>query len=167
LEAEFQHALRDFFQTSLAHDGVLGVHMLAPPPGSGSTEYGILRTFANESERVAFYASPFFAAWEARVGPLTEGEPVYRTLSGLEAWFRTGRSLPPRWKMAVATLLGVYPTSLFLSATLGEALRAWPLAARSLLMAACMVALLTWVVMPVVTRLLHGWLHPEPPEGSR
>jgi antibiotic biosynthesis monooxygenase (ABM) superfamily enzyme len=62
--------------------------------------------------------------------------------------------------MAVTTLLGVYPTSLFLSLALGEFVHTWPLLVRSLVIAASMVALLTWVVMPNVTKLLHKWLHP-------
>jgi uncharacterized protein len=160
-EVEFQEALREFFQTSFAHSGVLGVNMLVPPPGSTSREFGILRTFRDESERDAFYDSPMFKAWEERARTLTEGEPVYRQLHGLEAWFRSPHAPPPRWKMALATLLGVYPTSLLLSLTIGEAVHGWPVAARSLIVAVCMVALLTWAVMPLVTRLLQGWLHPR------
>jgi antibiotic biosynthesis monooxygenase (ABM) superfamily enzyme len=159
-EAEFQAALREFFQSSFAHGGVLGASLLTPLPGSDSREYGILRTFASEAERAAFYASPEFHAWEARARTLTEGEPEYRELHGLEAWFRSSNNAPPRWKMAVTTLLGVYPTSLFLSLTLGEVVHTWPLLVRSLVIAASMVALLTWVVMPTVTKLLHKWLHP-------
>jgi hypothetical protein len=158
-EAEFQAALKEFFQTSFAHGGVLGASMLAPLPGSDSREFGILRTFADEAERNAFYDSPMFKAWEERARTLTEGEAEYRQLHGLEAWFRSPHNPPPRWKMAAATLLGVYPTSLFLGATVGGAVHAWPSPARSLVIAGCMVALLTWVVMPLVTRLLHGWLH--------
>lgn len=160
-EAEFQEALRGFFQTSFAHGGVLGASMLTPLPGSDTREYGILRTFASETERDAFYQSPMFKAWEKRARTLTEGEPVYRQLHGLEAWFRSPHNPPPRWKMALATLLGVYPTSLLLSLTVGQAAHAWPIVARSFVIAACMVGLLTWVVMPLVTRLLHGWLHAE------
>jgi len=158
-EAEFQAALREFFRASFAHGGVLGASMLTPPPGSDSREFGILRTFASETERDAFYESPMFKAWEERARTLTEGEPEYRQLHGLEAWFRSPHSPPPRWKMAVATLLGVYPTSLVLGVTVAGAVHTWPLPARSLVIAGCMVALLTWVVMPLVTRLLHGWLH--------
>lgn len=166
-EAEFQQALREFFQTSFAHGGVWGASMLTPPPGSDSREFGILRTFENEHERDAFYESPMFKAWEERAKTLTEGEPVYRQLHGLEAWFRSPQNPPPRWKMAVATLLGVYPTSLFLSLTVGEAVHTWPLLARSLVFAAGMVAVLTWVVMPLVTRLLHGWLHSQPQQKEK
>jgi antibiotic biosynthesis monooxygenase (ABM) superfamily enzyme len=164
-EAEFQQALREFFRTSFTHGGVLGAHMLEPV-WTESREYGILRTFASEAERDAFYSSPMFAEWERRVKPLVEGEPVYRTLSGLEAWFRTGHGLPSRWKMAVATLIGVYPTSLFLSATVGQAVQTWPFLLRGLVFAACMVAMLTWVVMPLVTRVLRSWLHAGGKERS-
>ncbi len=160
-EAEFQEALREFLQTSFGHGGVQGASMLTPPPGSDTREYGILRTFANEAERDAFYESQMFKTWEARAREMTEGEPVYRQLHGLEAWFRSSQTPPLRWKMAVSTLLGVYPTSLFLALTVGKVVHTWSLLARSLAIAACMVALLTWVVMPVVTRLLHAWLHPH------
>lgn len=160
-EGEFQEALREFFQTSFTHPAVLGANMLVPPPGSETREFGILRTFANEQERDAFYESPMFKAWEERAGTLTEGEPVHRQLHGLEAWFRSPHNPPPRWKMAVATLIGVYPTSLFLSLTIGEAVHSWPVIARSLVFAVCMVALLTWAVMPLTTRVLHGWLNPQ------
>ena len=158
-EAEFQEALRDFFQNSFAHRGVLGASMLVPPPGSDSREFGILRTFRNAEERDAFYGSPLFKEWEERARTFSEGEPAYRELHGLEAWFRSPHTPPPRWKMAIATLLGVFPTSLLLAVTVGEAMHSWPLIVRTLVFAACMVALLTWVVMPVVTQLLHTWLH--------
>ena len=160
-EAEFQRALREFFQTSFAHGGVWGANMLTPPPGSDSREFGILRTFADEKERDAFYASPMFQAWEARARTLTEGEPEYRPLHGLEAWFRSPHNPPPRWKMAVATFVGVFPTAAILNLTLGSAIRPWPFILNSAVFNAAMVALLTWIVMPLVTRMLHGWLHSE------
>ena len=57
---------------------------------------------------------------------LTEGEPVYRQLHGLEAWFRSPHNPPPRWKMAVATFLGVFPVAMVLNLTLGPAIQSWP-----------------------------------------
>ena len=91
-----------------------------PPPGSTSSEFGILRTFANEQERDAFYASPLFQAWKERIAPLTEGEPQYRQLHGLEAWFRSPQasrcrrdrrvqSLKPRSARAPDAQLNPYP----------------------------------------------------------
>jgi antibiotic biosynthesis monooxygenase (ABM) superfamily enzyme len=163
-EAEFQKALREFLRDSLASEGVLGVHMLTPAPddatGESAGEYGILRTFADAAERDAFYASPLYAAWLERVAPLVDGDCERRELTGLEAWFRgTTSPMPPRWKMAVATLCGVYPTSLLLSVTVADLVHAWPFLLRQLAFAASMVAILTWLVMPNVTRALRGWLH--------
>jgi len=157
-EAEFQQALREFLQSSFTHGGVQGASMLVPPPGSDSREFGILRTFANETERDTFYESPMFKAWEERARTLTEGEPVYRQLHGLEAWFRSPHS-PPRWKMAVATFLGVFPVAMILNLTLGPLIRSWHFILSNAVFNACVVTLLTWIVMPVITRVLHGWLH--------
>lgn len=166
-EAEFQAALREFFQTSFAHGGVWGASMLTPLPGSDSREYGILRTFANELERDTFYQSAMFKTWEERARTLTEGEPVYRQLTGLEAWFRSPHNSPPRWKMAAATLLGVYPVSLLIGVVLSPTLGKLPLVLNLFVVSIIIVGLLTWVVMPVVTRLLQGWLNPQPQKNER
>lgn len=158
-EAEFQAELREFLHTSFGHASVQGASMLAPLPGSDSREYGVLRTFATAADRDAFYGSPIYKAWEERARQWTEGEVIQRELQGLEAFFRSSQDLPPRWKMAVATLVGVYPTSILLALTVGPLTSRLPFLLGSLIFAAVMVALLTWVVMPLVTRLLHSWLH--------
>lgn len=166
-EAEFQQALCEFFQASFAHGGVLGATMLTPPPGSNSREFGILRTFANEQERDDFYASPMFKAWEAKCAPLTEsGSWTYRELHGLEAWFRSPGGPPPRWKMALVTLLGVYPISLLLGVALAPQLRQLPLALNVFVVSVIVVSCLTWFVMPRLTRWLKPWLNPQPEKRS-
>jgi uncharacterized protein len=161
-EAEFQRALLEFFQTSFANGGVWGANMLTPPPGSGSREYGILRTFANELERDRFYQSATFKKWEERAQSLTEGEAAYRQLTGLEAWFRSPHDLPPRWKLAAATLLGVYPISLLINLVLSPTLKQLPLVLNVFVFSVIIVSLLTWVVMPIITGVLKGWLNPQP-----
>jgi uncharacterized protein len=160
-EAEYQEALREFLKSSFAQPGVRGANMLVPPPGSSSREFGILRTFASAQERDAFYQSPMFKAWEERVKPLTEGDPVHRQLTGLEAWFRDPQGPPPQWKMAVATYLGVVPVVMALALTLGPLIRSWNFVLNNLVFNAFVVTLLTWVVMPTLTRALHGWLQPK------
>lgn len=166
-EAEFQQALREFFQTSFGHGGVLGATMIVPPPGSDSREFGILRTFANERERDDFYASPIFKAWEERCAPLTEsGSWTYRELHGLEAWFRAPVGPPPRWKMAVVTLLGVYPISVLIGLTLSPQLQRLPLVLNLFAVSALMVTCLTWLVMPRLTSWFKPWLKPQPEQKS-
>ncbi len=165
-EAEFQQALREFFQASLSHEGVLGANMLVPLPGSTTREYGVIRTFASEAERDAFYRSPAFAAWEARARALTEGEAAYRQMHGLEAWFRSASPPPPRWKMALVTFAGVLPLSLVLTLLLGPMIGPWPLLVRSAAFNVLMVGGLTWAVMPLLIRIVRPWLSPNPKHKS-
>jgi len=160
-EAEFQQALREFFQTSFAHDGVLGASMLVPPPGSESPEFGILRTFANEQERDAFYESPMFKAWEEKSRPLTEGEWVYRQLHGLEAWFRSPQNPPARWKMALLTWIAVWPVSMAVRALLNPFIgQTAPHVIFAGVVAGGIVVVLTWVAMPLLVKVAHPWLQP-------
>lgn len=163
-EAAFQRALREFFQQSYGHDGVLGASMMVPPPGSSSSEFGILRTFASARERDAFYASDLFKAWAEKVAPLTEEDWTYRELSGMEAWFRSPQQPPARWKMALLTWLAVWPATVLMRALLQPVLG--PVLPNVLFagaVAAGVVAILTWVAMPLVVKAARGWLQPPVP----
>ncbi len=161
-EAEYEEKLRRFVQASLGCPGSRGVQLLHPAPGSDSREYGILRSFASEADRAEFYASPMFEQWIKDIEPLTDGGYEQHDLHGLEAWFRQGDApRPPRWRMAVATLLGVYPTSLLLGTFIAPHLRSLPHPVTTLIIAGTMVVCLTWLVMPFVTKVLHPWLRPK------
>lgn len=159
-EREFERQLALFAQLSLAEPGARWVQLLYPAPGSGSLDYGILRTFANATDRDKFYQSPLYLDWVRTIEPLVEGEPKYRELHGLEAWFRHPHNHePPAWKMALATYLGVVPVVMFLAVTLGRWLDHWDFVVRNFVFNAFVVVLLTWVVMPLITRSLHDWLY--------
>lgn len=163
-EPEFERALHGFIQRSLSLPGQMGVHIMRPAPGSGSREYGIIRKFANLEALADFRTSPEYLEWNALAVELTEGSGHTYEVSGLESWFTLpGAPLQalPKWKMALATFLGVFPTAALLNLTLGAAIRPWPFLLNSVVFNAAMVALLTWMVMPLVTRALHGWLHPS------
>lgn len=165
--AAFQQALREFFQASLGHDGVLGASMIVPPPGSGSTEFGILRTFASELDRDRFYASPLFKAWEEKVAPLTEEGWTSRHLHGFEAWFRSPQTPPPRWKMALLTWAAVWPVSVVVRALLFPSLGAvLPAVLFAGVVAAGIVAVLTWGLMPLLVKIAQPWLQPTTPTAS-
>ena len=155
-EQEFKESLRNFLGQSFIHDGVHGAAIISSFPGADNNEIGILRTFKDEKERDDFYNSQQFQAWESYASTLTE-PAVYRQLTGLEAWFRSATP-PPRWKMAIATMCGVFPTSLFLYYSTGWLLKDLPVPIRLLITATLMVGILTWVIMPFVTRLLKPWL---------
>ena len=81
------------------------------------------------------------------------------------SWFDFGgggAEEPAAWKTALSVLVGLYPTVVLLTLAISEI---WPdgeLWETLLLGNVLSVSLLTWVVMPIVTRALHFWLAPEP-----
>jgi antibiotic biosynthesis monooxygenase (ABM) superfamily enzyme len=88
------------------------------------------------------------------------GEPVRRRLHGLEAFFRdTRHAPPPRWKMAVVTWMGVFPSVLLWSSLLPNALGGLPHLAVVAIVNVFVVVTLAWGVMPLLTRMFAGWLH--------
>ena len=168
-EADFERALHDFVQRSLSLPGQHGVHIMRPAPGSGSREYGIIRKFANRDALATFHDSPEYRVWTQDVMDLTEGNARTEELTGLESWFTlpgTPLRAFPKWKMAIATFLGVFPVVVLLNLTFGRVIASWNFLLANLVFNACVVALLTWIVMPVITRALHGWLYAEERKAS-
>jgi uncharacterized protein len=167
--AEFERALKDFAGRSLAGPGARGVQCLYPAPGSASTEYGILRSFANAADRDSFYGSAFFKSWLARIAPMVEGESTRRQLYGLEAWFRDPKGpMPPRWKMALLTWIAAWPASMLTQAVLAPVLgRNAPQVLQAALVALGLVVILTWVAMPFLVKIASPWLHPKNSQDAR
>ncbi|MEU1971881.1 antibiotic biosynthesis monooxygenase [Microbacterium sp. NPDC019599] len=67
---------------------------------------------------------------------------------------------PPRWKQAVTIWLGFFPTNLLASWLLGfiPGFTEWPLVARVLLATVLLTPVMTYLVLPWVTRTLRPWL---------
>jgi uncharacterized protein len=166
---EFERALADFASRSSAEPGARGVQCLYPPPGSASTEYGIMRSFASAADRDAFYQTALFKDWLARIKPMVEGESTRRELHGLEAWFRDPKEpMPPRWKMALLTWIAVWLTSTTMQSILAHVLGANVLQfLAGGLVAAGVVLILTWAAMPFLVRIAHPWLYPKSASSHR
>ena len=106
---------------------------------------------------------------EIRANHLTAGAPLFddqvrrQQMVGIEFWFEDrdrGKPGPPRWKMASVTGIVILVLLNTLIAWLSNGL-AWfhfPLWAIKLCSVALMISLMTWVVMPWVTRILRKWL---------
>lgn len=97
------------------------------------------------------------------IDPLVENMHAHR-LTGLEGWFalnrqpaETVRATPP-WKQALAVLLGLYPTVMLINILLNPLLRHFTFAVEIFIGNVLSTILLTWLVMPWVSRSLHFWL---------
>jgi len=94
---------------------------------------------------------------EAR--PTPPGERISRA-GGAHAMPASSRQRGgrPRAKLALLTWAGAYAVILLVLAAGGPAMAGWPLAVRALVLSGLMVAAMTWVIVPVMTRLFRGWL---------
>ncbi len=156
--AEFENALREFARESLGVPGTTGVHLIEPVPGSNGCEYGILRSFDSEEASRRFYDSEIFHQWQRRVSDLVVGDSIVRRLHGLEAFFQDSEQGPPRWKMAIITWLGVFPSVLLWSNVLPQFLSSLPQLMVVAIVNVFVVITLAWVVMPLLTKHFSGWL---------
>ena len=71
---------------------------------------------------------------------------------------RSATRKPPRYKVALLTWGAAYAVITLVLAILGPKMESWPLGVRTLVLSLLMVAALTWVVMPVLTKLFESWL---------
>jgi uncharacterized protein len=163
-EADFEAALHNFIQGSLSLSGQLGVYIMRPVPGSGSRQYGIIRRFANREALEQFRASLEYLKWNQEVLGLTEGEGHAEELNGLESWFTLpGHALEPLppWKMAIVTYIGVDIVTTLLFYIIMPAIQSWGFLIRNSAFNVVVVACLTWIAMPLLTRVFKDWLQPK------
>ena len=89
-------------------------------------------------------------------------EPVQlRRLTGLEAWFElpaSGDRPPKRWRVALLTWAAAFVIAAVLYAVAGPFLAAQPLLLRALIVTGVLVGILSYVAMPLLTRMLRRWL---------
>jgi len=159
-EAAFEDAISGFFSDSIREKASLGALLIRPLPGTQSRTYGILRSFASEQDREAFYNSINFRKWDENIRSLVEEDYTRQNLHGLEAFFTDPGRIhhPPRWKMALVTWIGVWPTVYAISSAISPRLSGLHPALASGVVTLIVVLALTWAVMPVLTRLLRSWL---------
>ena len=67
----------------------------------------------------------------------------------------------PRYKLALLTWAGAYVVITLILDLLGPTMAPWPLPLRTLALSALMVAALTWLVIPGLTRIFRSWLTPD------
>ncbi|HYR50914.1 MAG TPA: antibiotic biosynthesis monooxygenase [Candidatus Eisenbacteria bacterium] len=160
-EAAFEEAMRQLIQFARSFPGSRGIDVVRPHSG-GAREYTIIHHFADLEARRAFKESADYRQWMSRLRDLTEHDPYITEQAGLGGWFTPPEeprpSPPARVKMALVTFLGAYPLMSTLQPLLAFLLPGWHPLLRNVVAAAVAVASLTWLVMPLLTRIFAGWL---------
>ncbi len=160
-------ALQDeFTRAAAAFPGYQSTEVYPPADPTG-TEWVVLIHFADAAALRGWLDSPARAEWVAKLRSQI-GEFRLETLpGGFGSWF-TGPSvepdeLPPGWKMVLVVLLGLYPTVILLTLTIGRVTDPLGLAVGMLVGNALSVTILQYAVMPVLTRVFGPWLRANAP----
>ena len=137
-------------------------------PGGGSDEWHMLYRFDSAESLGAWEASDQRAWWLGSAQGLV-GESLRERRTGIEGWFdqpiehdvedlRPRPAAPPRWKQAVMIWTAFFPLSLLTGLLLRDVAPGLAILPRVLLTTVVMTPVMTYVVLPQLTRRLDWWL---------
>jgi uncharacterized protein len=162
-EAAYEQFLQGIIGAASEFPGHLGVEVIRPhSPATG--EYRTVYRFDTGEHLRAWLDSEEHSAWLERAEPHVIGPMQTSFVTGLETWFTLpgsiGAAPPPPYKMALVTWITIFPLITLIVALTGPLLDGLPVAVRLGITTAIAVPVMTWVLMPRVTRLLRSWLYP-------
>ena len=163
-EAALDAKIADILELAADADGYLGSSVLRGSHAGEPQLYVVLH----------FATAEAWACWRetAAARPLLEDAlqhvsetPDVKLAEGFAGWFDLPGApmpmVPAKWKMAVITWLAIFPIlSVFLTGTAPLMSDLHPIG-RLFLNTLVIVPLMTWFVMPGMTRLFRRWLFPS------
>ena len=163
-EPFYERFLQGIIEAATRFPGHMGVEVFRPQSAAGG-EYRVVYRFDTLEHLRGWLDSDEHAAWLERAAPHVIGSPRTQFLTGLETWFTLpGQSVtfaPPPYKMALLTWVTIFPLITLVVVVLGPLLKRLDLVPSLALTTAVTVPIMTWLAMPLVTRLLRRWLHPD------
>ncbi|MGY1844553.1 antibiotic biosynthesis monooxygenase [Modestobacter sp. SYSU DS0875] len=135
-------------------------------PRHGADEWHMLCRFDSPATLAAWEASPERRWWLGSAQGLAEMTRTERR-TGIEGWFDapvaaaaevTPPPAPPRWKQATTIWLVFFPLNLLATLTLGTLLADVHVVARVAAMTLALTPVMTYLLLPWVTRRLSWWL---------
>lgn len=157
----FEEALKKVIQKAIKYPGYQGIQIIRPS-STAEQEYILLIRFDSEDNYQIWANSEPRNKWFEELKDYTYQESKIRYEEGIEFWFSTPTlkiSHPPRkWKMALLTWMVIYPSVLLLSTIVSIVAPNVPIFLRMLLVSCILVTLMTYFIMPNITRLFAKWI---------
>ncbi|MGH8788639.1 MAG: antibiotic biosynthesis monooxygenase [Cupriavidus necator] len=161
--AQYEAWLKDIAQACQRFPGHLGVNIIRPH--GATTAYVIVLRFDSHEHLTAWIES------DARKQLLAQAEPLFLVAeeveiqTGLEYWFTPPTTKPLHakpFKQFLITLSAIFPLTVVVPWALRPVVHwlpplGWPIVGN-FVVAAIVVALMVYVIMPRYTRLVAGWL---------
>lgn len=167
-EADYENWVHGICGAAREFPGHLGVEVLRPGPRTNN-EYVIIYRFDTFEHGRAWETSEARAANMSKLDGLVAAENR-KKVSGLEFWFDLpelpATAHPSQHKMALTLIGVVFSLLILLNLLLAPVLGELNWVVRTLIIVIFQVLLMTYVVMPKLTRLLKDWLYSSDPTRS-
>jgi antibiotic biosynthesis monooxygenase (ABM) superfamily enzyme len=171
---EFEEWLSGVSKEISRQEGMMGIDIIRPTPNitnnKSKPEYVVIFRFNSFENLEKWEKSPIRNEWLQKGRKLAEADPNVQKMTGLEFWFTPyfkdesspliPLQPPPRYKMVIVTvpvisvlLLTLVPQIHFLTEMLSI-----PFPVRLVIALTITVVLMTYVIMPLLTKLLKSWL---------
>lgn len=162
---EFEEWMDGVIHEAMKFEGHMGVNIIRPVDASSNPEYVIIFRFNTYENLAKWEKSEIRKKWIEKSKDVTEGEAKVEMQTGLEFWFTPSSSnnppaaiQPPRHKMAIVVTGIIFVLVSILLPQIRQATIGLPFLLSTLIGVVTMVLLMTYVIMPSVTRLLRPWL---------
>jgi len=163
-EKEYEDWLHRLSEVATKFPGHQGVHILKPSTKTGG-EYVLIVGFSSYAHQKEWEESDQRQGFldELDEKELIEGGTKIKKVSGLEFWFTLpeipSNAVPNRHKMALVLIIVVFSLLLSINLLFAPWLTILPPIIKLAIMVVGQVILMTYLVMPAVTRLLKNWLY--------
>ncbi len=160
-EKEYEEWVRRMIALATEAPGSTNVTMLAPEQGKPGLHHLVIR-FADEVSMHTFETSYDRQKLSHEADAFSQR--IRQEATGLETWFAIPEcpelAAPPHWKMAAVTFLAVYVMSVAIIRLVQWLFTGLNFYLETVLVAALLVSILTWVVMPFLSqRVFRKWLY--------
>ncbi len=159
-EEQYEAWLTGITADAVKFPGHMGVNILRP--GKDSRRYVSIFRFDSFEHSQAWEQSSIRKEWLGRLQGIVEGNDEVRKSTGLEFWFSLPElpaAHPSPHKMALILMVVVFVLVILINYAITPLTDGWPGIAKVFLAVFLQVALMTYFVMPRVTRLLKSWLY--------
>lgn len=165
MEEHYERRLAQLLEEAATLGGYLGATVQPPQPSSPLNEYTSVFRFATVADLHEFERSEPRGRFLRDILPSVEADATWDRLTGLEFWFTpppgTVVPQPSRFRMAVLMIVVVFALVMGIGGVIGALLYMLPVALRLLITIVIEVLLMTYVLMPVLTRRLAWWIYPS------
>lgn len=161
--SEYEDRLKKLLSDAASLPGYLGAAITRPTPGGKAVFTSVFR-FASVESLQAFEESDLRRQFLLDIAPLVAAPAQWQRMSGLEFWFTPPAGAvvpqPSRWRMCVVLIVVVYGLVLSIGSGVNWALADAPFPLRLLVTIGIEVPLMTYLLMPRITRWLARWIYP-------